>query len=114
MNGLQTFSGFRGTGAMVQIKGPTGSVIKFAILARNPKQLEILWQSILQAAGPFDPSLATKAVMVSASVLPAGPSHQDALDRLNSQLQREANAERSKGVAEHFADPDRAASLQHP
>ena len=62
---LKTFTGFKGTAAMVQI-----GRIKFCILAKNPAQLEALWLSILTEAGPLEPAMCQKAIMIEAKLLP--------------------------------------------
>lgn len=62
---LKTFTGFKGTAALVQI-----GKIRFWILASNPRQLEILWTGILTEAGPFDPALCKNAILIEANSLP--------------------------------------------
>jgi hypothetical protein len=62
---IQTFTGFKGTVAFAQIGD-----IKFAILAKNPRQLQILWQSIMAEAGPLDPAGLKKAILIEAKTLP--------------------------------------------
>lgn len=62
---LKTFTGFRGTAAMVRI-----GKIRFFIIAETPAQLEALWQSLLTEAGPFDPTICHKAILVEAKLLP--------------------------------------------
>ena len=64
---LRTFTGFKGAVAFAQIGN-----VSFALLAKNPRQLRILWASIMTSAPPLDPAGIKKAVLIEASLLPDG------------------------------------------
>jgi hypothetical protein len=71
---ITTFTGFKGSVAFAQIGD-----IKFAILARNTRQLQILWQSIMAEAGSLDPAGVKKAILIEACTLP--PARERSLAR---------------------------------
>jgi hypothetical protein len=86
-SGLKTFVGFSGIAARVQV-----GKIQFWILAKNTRQLEILWRGIISGPDTFDPKRCKRAILIESSVLPDAPrksKHRDALDRLNDQLLQE-------------------------
>lgn len=62
---IQSFKGFKGTCATAQI-----GKIQFCLLAKNPRQLAILWEAILQQAGPLSPEMLQRAIIIEATVLP--------------------------------------------
>lgn len=65
MSALKQFTGFKGSAAMVRI-----GKIEFFILARNPRQVETLWNGLLREAGEFDPSACRPAILVASDTFP--------------------------------------------
>jgi hypothetical protein len=63
---LKQFTGFRGVAAMAQIGD-----LQFVILAPNHRQLDILWSSLLPAAGPLDPRGVKKSILIASDLVPA-------------------------------------------
>lgn len=61
---LKTFTGFKGKMAAAQI-GP----VKFVLLAKNEKQLAILWAHILREV-PLDPRGIRSAILIESNLLP--------------------------------------------
>jgi hypothetical protein len=70
---LQTFTGFRGKAALMQI-----GKIKFLVLAQNTKHLEALHQHILpNSAEPFNPVACQASIIIQSTVLPkTKPNHE--------------------------------------
>lgn len=64
MKSLKTFSGFKGKCAFVCIGD-----IKFAILARTDRELQILWDGIMEGV-PMDPSGIKSAILIESATLP--------------------------------------------
>lgn len=62
---LKTFTGFKGCAAFAQIGD-----VKFAILAKNSRQLAALWTHIMANAGPLDPAGVKKAILIESKLLP--------------------------------------------
>jgi hypothetical protein len=62
---ISEFTGYRGTCAMAQI-----GKVKFCILAKNPKQLALLWEAVCKEAGPLEPEMCQRAILIEAKILP--------------------------------------------
>lgn len=63
---LQTFTGFRGKSALLEIQG-----IKFLVLAPTAKKLEHVCNFILRDSGmTFSPEMCQGSIIVHSSVLP--------------------------------------------
>lgn len=63
---ISDFKGFRGTCAMAQV-----GKIQFCLLAKNPKQLQAIWTALVKEAGPLEPEMCKRSILIEASVLPA-------------------------------------------
>jgi len=61
---LRTFTGFRGTAALMQI-----GQIKFLVLAKNAAHLEAL-HARFGSDGPFNPEACQASIIIQATVLP--------------------------------------------
>jgi hypothetical protein len=61
---LKTFVGFKGKMAAAQIGD-----VAFVILAKNERQLEIIWASLL-ANIPLDPAGIKSAILIESNLLP--------------------------------------------
>ncbi len=70
---LQTFTGFRGKAALMQIGN-----IKFLVLAKDTAQLEALHKHILpNSAEPFNPVACQASIIIQSTVLPKSkPTHE--------------------------------------
>jgi hypothetical protein len=66
---LKTFTGFRGVAALAEIKYGDRS-IQFVIIARDPGDLQAVYETLLPDAPTFDPAMCQKSVMIQASLLP--------------------------------------------
>jgi hypothetical protein len=63
---LKTFTGFKGSVAFAQI-----DKVKFALVCKNNRDLELLWAHIMPGAQAIDPRGIKKAILIEAAVLQA-------------------------------------------
>jgi hypothetical protein len=76
---LKTFVGYKGKMAAAQIDRPgSGGKIQFVILAKNEKQLSILWDSLIKS-GSLDRSSVDSAILIRANILPGKRAHKEPL-----------------------------------
>lgn len=61
---LKKFTGFKGLCAFAEVGN-----VQFVLLAKNRRELEILWNLFMSGAGPLDPAGCKKAILVEAPLL---------------------------------------------
>lgn len=61
---LKKFTGFKGLCAFAEI-----GHVQFALVAKNRRDLDTLWNHIMPEAGPLDPAGTKKAILIEAELL---------------------------------------------